>query len=330
MSASLAIASPAPLLEVRGLVKEFPLRGRAWGRAPASLRAVDGVSFSIAAGETLSLVGESGCGKTTVGRALLRLIEPTAGEVLFAGEDIVKASRARLRELRRDLQVIFQDPQGALNPRLTVGALVGEGLRNFGVGRKERQRQVAELLERVGLEPAQHAGRYPHEFSGGQRQRVGIARALALKPRFVVCDEAVSSLDLSIQAQILNLLLDLQKREGYTYLFISHDLNVVRHLSDRIAVMYLGRLVEIGPAASVASTPHHPYTRMLLNAAPADHPSRRGQWIPNSGELPSALNPPSGCRFHTRCPLAQERCRNEEPPARSVGPDRVSWCFFDS
>ena len=317
------------LVEARDLVKHFPVRRGLFRRIAGAVRAVDGVSFSIREGETLSLVGESGCGKTTAGRVVLGLIEPTAGEVLFAGESVVRASPRRLRELRREMQIIFQDPYGSLNPRHSVQTIVEEGLVNFGAPALERRRRARETLARVGLDPDEHSRRYPHELSGGQRQRVGIARAIVLRPRFIVCDEAVSSLDVSVQAQVLNLLLDLQKADGTTYLFISHDLNVVRHISDQVAVMYLGRIVEIGPAAVVTSTPHHPYTRELLASAPASHPRLRAARKPLEGEVPSALSPPRGCRFHTRCPLVMDRCRNEEPPPVTIGPGHTSWCFLE-
>jgi oligopeptide/dipeptide ABC transporter ATP-binding protein len=264
-----------------------------------------------------------------LGRAILRLIEPTGGDVLFAGQSVLAASPSRLRHLRRHLQLIFQDPYGSLNPRMTVEAIVAEGLVNMGVrSHIVRRDRVVEVLEKVGLDPRSHLRRYPHEFSGGQRQRIGIARALVVRPRFVVCDEPVSSLDVSVQAQILNLLAKLQAEEGYTYLLISHDLSVVRHLSDRVAVMYLGRLVELGPAPDVYAAPHHPYTRELLASVPADHPRRRAAHRPLPGDVASPIRPPPGCRFHTRCPLVMDRCRVEAPPAVEVSPGHVSWCFL--
>ncbi|MBI4605818.1 MAG: ABC transporter ATP-binding protein [Planctomycetes bacterium] len=323
-------AADRPLLEVEGLVKRFPIERGVFRRPAGWVRAVDGVSFEVRRGETLCLVGESGSGKTTLGRVILRLLEPTAGDVRLDGESILRAAGRRLRRLRRDMQVVFQDPYGSLNPRMTAGAAVAEGLVAAGVrSRREREERAAAMLRRVGLDPAGTLGRYPHELSGGQRQRVAIARALVLRPRFVVCDEPVSSLDLSVQAQILNLLLELKAQEGYTYLFITHDMSVVRHVADRVAVMYLGRIVEIGPAAEVLAAPHHPYTRALLEAAPATHPRDRGRRKPLEGEVPSPASPPPGCRFHTRCPLVMDRCRSEEPPAKPVGPGHVSWCFLE-
>jgi len=315
------VTEPA-LVEARGLVKHFPLGG-------GVLRAVDGVSFTIARGETLALVGESGSGKTTLGRLILRLLEATGGDAFFDGASIFSLPGRRLRELRRHMTMIFQDPQGSLSPRMLVEDIVSEGLVNFGPRRRSARRAlVEEALERVGLDPRAHLRRYPNELSGGQRQRVGIARALVLKPRFIVCDEPVSSLDVSIQAQILNLLARLKREEGHSYLFISHDLSVVRHLGDRVAVLYLGRIAEIGPASSVYGSPHHPYTRALLESVPATHPSERGRAPLLRGEIPSPMNPPGGCRFHTRCPRAMDRCRIEEPPAVEVGPGHQSWCFL--
>jgi oligopeptide/dipeptide ABC transporter ATP-binding protein len=323
------VTEAPPLVEARGLVKHFPLRGGPPGRDRKVVRAVDGVSFTIRRGETLSLVGESGSGKTTVGRLILRLLEPTAGEAFFDGEPVFAIPAGRLRALRRRMTMIFQDPQGSLSPRWTVEDIVSEGLVNFGPrGRAARRALVEEALLRVGLDPRAHLRRYPNELSGGQRQRVGIARALVLRPSFIVCDEPVSSLDVSIQAQILNLLAELKREEGHSYLFISHDLSVVRHLGDRVAVLYLGRIAEIGPAASVYASPHHPYTRALLGSVPASHPSERGKAPLLGGEIPSPVDPPDGCRFHTRCPLAMDRCRREEPPPVEVGPGHVSWCFL--
>jgi len=318
------------LLEVENLVKHFPVYGGVLRRVVGQVRAVDGVSFSIRRGETFSLVGESGCGKTTLGRSVLRLIEPSGGEVNFDGESILSASPARLRALRREMQAVFQDPYGSLNPRMTVEAIVTEGLINMGTrGRSARRERVAEVLDRVGLDPRRHLRRYPHEFSGGQRQRIGIARALVVRPRFIVCDEAVSSLDVSVQAQIINLLMRLQKEEDYSYLFIAHDLSVVRHVSDHVGVMYLGRLAEVGPRERIHSRPHHPYTRALLASRPAQHPRERESGAALQGEVPSPIAPPSGCRFHTRCPFVMDRCRTEEPPAREIGPGHLSWCFLE-
>ncbi|HEX3853337.1 MAG TPA: ABC transporter ATP-binding protein [Polyangiaceae bacterium] len=305
-----------PLLEVTGLRKYFPVRGGIFGKVANHVHAVEDVSFSIKKGQTLGLVGESGCGKTTVGRLVLRLLEPTAGSVRFAGEDLLQLSPARLRQMRRRMQIVFQDPYSSLNPRRTVGDAIGEPLFVHGLARGAAlDQRVAELLERVGL-PGSYRSRYPHEFSGGQRQRVCIARALALGPELVVCDEAVSALDISIQAQILNLLSDLQDEYGLTYLFISHNLNVVRHIADRIAVMYLGNLVEVADADELFESPLHPYTRALMSANPVPDPDVPLRPVFLKGELPSPLDPPSGCRFHTRCPNAFEPCSSVVPEAR--------------
>jgi oligopeptide transport system ATP-binding protein len=302
-----------PLLAVSDLRTWYPVRGGVFGRPVGWVRAVDGVTFDIAPGETFALVGESGCGKTTVGRSVLRLVEPTGGSVRFADRDLLAMGRTELRRLRRDMQLVFQDPYSSLNPRMSVGALVGEALLAHGIARgSELDDRVVRLLERVGL-PAAARRRYAHEFSGGQRQRIGIARALALEPRFIVCDEAVSALDVSIQAQILNLLRDLQEELALTYLFISHDLNVVEHLADRVAVMYLGRIVECAPAAELFGDPKHPYTRALLAANPVPDPEvPRGAAV-LAGEVPSPLHPPSGCHFHPRCPDRFAPCDAEDP-----------------
>jgi oligopeptide/dipeptide ABC transporter ATP-binding protein len=304
----------SPLVEVRDLRKFYPVRGGLFARGRAQVRAVDGVSLAIAAGETLGLVGESGCGKSTLGRAMLRLVEPTSGDVRFAGRSLLALGARELRALRREMQIVFQDPYGSLNPRMRVASIVGEGLAIHRLGtRAERRKRVAELLELVGL-PVEAAGRYPHEFSGGQRQRIGIARALAVGPRFVVADEAVSALDVSIQAQILNLLQDLRERLGLTMLFIAHDLRVIEHLSDRVAVMYLGKIVELASRDEIYRNPRHPYTRALLSAVPVPDPRQRNERMLLGGDVPSPVRPPSGCAFHPRCPHAEEVCRTVAPP----------------
>jgi oligopeptide/dipeptide ABC transporter ATP-binding protein len=316
----------APLLRVAGLTVHFPVTEGVIRRVTGRVRAVDGVSFEIGRGETLGLVGESGCGKTTVGRAILRLVEPTAGRVLFDGVDVTALGPAPLRALRRDLQMVFQDPFGSLNPRMTALEIVGESLTAHRIARgDEVERRVVALLERVGI-PRGWARRYPHEFSGGQRQRIGIARAIAMGPRLVVCDEAVSALDVSIQAQVINLLIALRRELGLAYLFIAHDLAVVRHIADRIAVMYLGEIVETGPAPRLFRAPAHPYTRALLSAVPVPDPRRRPDRIVLEGDVPSPRNPPAGCRFHTRCPAAVERCRSESPRAVAVAAGHVVRC----
>ena len=314
-------ASPVqPLVEVEALSVHFPIRGGVLRRAVGAVRAVDRVTFRLGAGETLGLVGESGSGKSTTGRAVLRLLEPTSGAVRFQARDLGNMSAGELREKRRQMQMIFQDPYASLNPRLTVEEIVGEPLAIHGIGRpRERRERVVELLARVGLEPS-HASRYPHEFSGGQRQRVGIARALATSPRFIVADEPISALDVSIQAQVVNLLMDLKEELGLTYLFIAHDLAMVRHISDRVAVMYLGRLVEVAGRRAVFEAPRHPYTRALLDAVPVPDPrvESRREHSPLSGDVPDAADPPPGCAFHPRCPFAVERCRREVPELRDV------------
>ncbi len=309
-----------PLLEVDGLKKHFPLRGGVLGRARGQVYAVDGVSFTIGRGETLSLVGESGCGKSTVGRSILRLIEPTDGMVWLDGQRIDNLPIPQLRRFRRRVQVVFQDPFSSLNPRLRVGEILAEPLTNFGLasGRDEREDRVAALLDKVRL-PRDAIRRFPHEFSGGQRQRIGIARALAPGSDLIICDEAVSALDVSVKAQIVNLLSDLQDELGLSLLFISHDLAIVEHLTHRVAVMYLGKLVEIADRATLFARSHHPYTRALLSAVPVPDPDAKRQRIALQGDVPSPSNPPPGCRFHTRCPFAFDRCRVEEPLLREVG-----------
>jgi oligopeptide transport system ATP-binding protein len=310
---------PAPLLEIRDLKVHFPVRSGPFARTREFVRAVDGVSFSIEPGETVGLVGESGCGKTTLGRAAIRLIEPTAGQILFEGEDLAGLRGAALRKRRRKFQMIFQDPYSSLNPRMTVGNIIGEALdiHRLTANPAERRNRVETLLEAVGLDSS-HARRYPHEFSGGQRQRIGIARALAVEPKLIVCDEPVSALDVSVQAQIVNLLSDLQRQHGMAYLFVAHDLAVVRHLSRRILVMYLGRIVESGPAKTVCGSPKHPYTQALLSAVPVlDQASKRAR-IVLSGDVPSPIHPPAGCPFHPRCPVAEPRCKTDIPELRSL------------
>jgi oligopeptide transport system ATP-binding protein len=325
------MTADAPLLEVRDLVKYFHVGGGFFGGPAGVVRAVDGVSFEIRRGETLGLVGESGCGKTTVGRCLLQLERPTRGQVLFEGRDLTALSEEELRPIRRRMQVIFQDPYSSLNPRMTVGQILAEPLMVHGIvaDRERRAQRVRELLSHVGL-LAQHAHRYPHQLSGGQRQRVGIARALAVEPALIICDEPVSALDVSIQAQIINLLEDLQAEFGLTYLFVAHDLSVVRHISDRVAVMYLGRIVEITDRKSLYDVPRHPYTKALLSAVPIPDPALEAQRerVVLGGEVPSPLNPPSGCAFHPRCPIAIDRCRDAFPELRELAAGHRAACIL--
>jgi peptide/nickel transport system ATP-binding protein/oligopeptide transport system ATP-binding protein len=322
-------AAAAPLLEVSGLKKHFPIKRGLFGRTAGYVYAVDGISFTLAEGETLGIVGESGCGKSTAGKSILRLIEPTAGSIKVEGVDITHLSKQQLRPYRREMQIIFQDPYSSLNPRMSAGSIVGEPLTIHGLARgREKEDRVAALFDRVGLRPEQMRN-YPHEFSGGQRQRIGIARALALNPKLIIGDEPVSALDVSIQAQVINLLMDLQEEFNLSYLFIAHDLAVVEHISHRVAVMYLGKIVELTDKRTLFTSPQHPYTEALLSAVPVPNPrAKKGKRILLTGDVPSPINPPPGCAFHTRCPYAIAQCRVETPELREVRPRHWAACHL--
>jgi len=323
-------SSSQPILSVRGLKKYFPVRKGLFARVVAQVKAVDDVSFDVGQGETLGLVGESGCGKTTAGRSILRLIEPTAGQVDFDGESVTDASGFALRALRQHMQIIFQDPYASLNPRMSVSEIVGEGMviHKLASSRHDLEQRVRELLAQTGLDP-NYVNRYPHEFSGGQRQRIGIARALSLSPKFIVCDEAVSALDVSIQAQVINLLMDLRDKMGLSFLFVAHDLSVVRHISHRVAVMYLGRIVELAPTRELFRAARHPYTKALLSAVPRANPKAKVDRVVLQGDVPSPMNPPPGCAFHTRCPVVMDHCKTELPPLRDAGGGHTYTCHLE-
>jgi len=317
------------LLEVKNLKKYFPVKEGVFKRTVAHVKAVDDISFAVKEGETLGLVGESGCGKSTTGRTILRLLEATAGEIIFKGQNILNHDRKEMRKLRKEMQIIFQDPYASLNPRMTVGDIVGEAidLHNLAENKKERNEMVIELLEKVGL-GSEYMQRYPHEFSGGQRQRIGVARALAVDPKLIIADEPVSALDVSVQAQVVNLLQDLQKEFGLTFLFIAHDLSVVKHISDRVAVMYLGKIVELTSKNDLYNNPQHPYTQSLLSAIPEADPKKKKDRIILEGDVPSPVDPPSGCRFHPRCPKAFERCSVKEPEFKEYGDGHFAACHL--
>ena len=328
MSNNTANQSKADLLKVQGLKKYFPVRAGIMQRVVAQVQAVDDVSFVVHKGETLGMVGESGCGKTTIGRTMLRLIEPTAGSVMYDDKDVFKLKSGELKAVRRDLQIIFQDPFASLDPRVPIGESVMEGLHIHNIGApRERSDVMMDMLKKVGLEHY-HARRYPHEFSGGQRQRIGIARALALRPKFIVCDEPVSALDVSIQSQVLNILKDLQSEFGLTYLFIAHNLSVVEHISDRVAVMYLGKMVELADRDEIYRDPKHPYTQALMSAIPVPDPKLKRSRTILKGDVPSPLHPPSGCRFHPRCPIAAQVCSEKEPEFREIKPNHWVACWL--
>ena len=318
-----------PVLQVKNLVKHFPVFKGIFRRRAGSVKAVDGISFDLNAAETVAMVGESGCGKTTAGRAILRLLEPNSGSVLFRGKDVTQVNQTELRELRRYMQIIFQDPYSSLNPRQTIGQIIGTPLMLHGIveTRRDAEDRSKELLEKVGLQPS-YTSRYPHEFSGGQRQRIGIARSVALNPDFIVCDEAVSALDVSVQAQVINLLLDLKDEFNLSYLFITHDLSVVRHIADHVVVMYLGKMAEKASRSAMFEGAWHPYTQALLSAVPRTNPGSKRKRVILEGDVPSPINPPTGCRFHTRCPLAYDRCSREEPTAHVVGVDHEVTCHL--